>query len=148
MLSSLKCTFWCIIVQNSMKTWDFWTGSWWKIFGVTNWAWIEFFISGCLVACSVVGYPVFYFILFKYKYLKYIYIFWTWNFVMDSCVNYDVILATFCQPLVAKPHQITCHSNVLKCYNYVAILIVLFVAFFIFLFLVWPQELSSIQQKL
>ena len=51
---------------------------------------------------------------------------------MDSCVNYDVILATFCQPLVAKPHQITCHSNVLKCYNYVAILIVLFVAFFIF----------------
>jgi len=45
---------------------------------------------------------------------------------MDSCVNYDVILATFCQPLVAKPHQITCHSNVLKCYSYVAILIVLY----------------------
>lgn len=67
--------------------------------------------------------------------------------MMDSCINYDVILATFCQPLVAKPHQITCHSNVLKCYNYVAILLCSFHCFFNFLIYIYIFKFYSLTSR-
>lgn len=135
MLSSFKCTFWCIIVQNSMKTWDFWTGSWWKIFGVTNWAWLEFFISGCLVACSVIGYPVFYFILFKYKYLIYMYIFEREILWWIAALTMMLFLQHFVNPLLLSPIRLLAtpmFSNVTTMLLYYFVLFIAFLIFLIF----------------